>query len=247
LIHTQLKPEWEIQQLLDGVRSIFFLRCGTCSAASGTGTLTTFRRLKSYMEEHGVRVNGQSMVVAACSLAMLGYKLHQQRRRIAQSDAIGMLSCAAGIKSAHLVLPTHAPGKRIVPFCDTLGVAVFGAEAEIKAQTSLCASCSECVLGFTDGVCPQAECPRNLRRPCKKVDALEPTCVDDESLPCVFYTLQQRGNLDALLTFELARKQRERTPIFPTRPHSRPSFRDKTALYLCRHGGGWDTRMEWMS
>ncbi len=104
--------------------------------------------------------------------------------------------------STKQVVDRYAEGIKVIPFCDTVGVGIFGKEVPTAEQTLLCSACSRCVLGITEGVCPQALCTKSLRKPCKKIEDLTETCEYDSAHSCVFYELNQIGLLERMLAFD---------------------------------------------
>jgi len=205
MVHTHLKPKEEILDLVDGVNSIFVIRCMQCAGLCGTGRYKTFMSIKDMLEENGLTVTSDgdnSKVNAPCFLDDVLKKIEEEKTIIGESDALGMLCCGAGVMSATRVINEYAKGQKVIPFCDTVGVGIFGKEIPTGEKTVLCSACSRCVLGITEGVCPQALCTKSLRKPCKKIEDLTPTCEYDETNSCVFYELSQKGLLEGMLAFD---------------------------------------------
>ena len=216
MVHTVLKPKDEIFGLLEGISSLFVIRCGFCASFCGTGRYSTFRAMREMLAEKSIGVTSdgdQSKVDGACALDLAADKLEKEKTRILSSDAIGMLCCGSGVMSMVRMARKLGIKKPVIPLCDTIGVGMFGYEAATEKREVFCATCSTCVLGITGGVCPQSICTRHLRKPCKKIEDLKPFCEYDETNSCIFYELNRDGLLEELLSFERRAKQ-ERVPAF---------------------------------
>jgi hypothetical protein len=169
--------------------------------------------LKRFLSNKGIQVTGSCAVPGACSPYILQSRLTQfkQRRNIARSDCIAMLTCSAGVKSAYLLLEGK---KRIVPLLNTIGDVVLASDWPPSELKSPCSGCEACVLGITNGICPIGNCPLKLRIPCRREDELTKECKVDKNHECVFFKIKEQGNLGRLMAFEkMLKDSRDKPPL----------------------------------
>jgi len=212
-IKIEYKPQDELVALLDGVERIFVLRCGWCGAASGATSDPAFEKLERFLRERGIRVDA-CWVAALCAHSILYQRLRQFRKKIRESDAIGVCSCSMGAKSLYWITDGT---KRVVPFCDTVGAGGRDVDWEHMGGPETCVPGCVCVMGVTDGLCTVGNCPSRMRTPCVPEGEIFKQCKEDETRDCPFYLIREEGRLDALLRFEerLSGGDNRREPLFP--------------------------------
>ena len=115
-------------------------------------------------------------------------------RDIAASDALIVISCAAGVKSAFLC----RPGVAVIAVTDSVGSVPITRQDDFVARSS-CTSCGHCVITFTGGICPLSECPSQKKyEPCSRYLEGDGRCVVDVARDCVWREIERRGDLAAL-------------------------------------------------
>jgi hypothetical protein len=104
-------------------------------------------------------------------------------------DALVVVSCPGGVKSANLC----NPGVPVIAACDSLGSNPQFPRGDTRTGLVLSPSatiCTDgyCVLSYTAGICPVSECPRKTRYgPCPDFpDNSDRWCVIDPERSCVW-------------------------------------------------------------
>ncbi len=205
------KPESEIQKALEGVESIALISCAVCANLSGTGGHQGLKTMKGLAEKWGKRVVTSQCVVACCSAEIMAQANRVYLAPIAEKcDAVVMLSCAGGVKSAYLAKPDMA----VVAALDSVGSAVITQQDDPIVQ-SLCVGCGQCVLSYTGGICPMSKCPSKRRySPCSRQPEAGNTCTVNPAQKCVWKEIEKRGDMEALAALGHMHKgeQSERIP-----------------------------------
>ncbi len=142
-------------------------------------------------------------------------------------DALVMLSCAGGIKTAFLC----NPGIPVVAALDSIGSGMVTRQNNPVAL-SQCVTCGHCVLTFTGGICPISECPSKKKYgPCKKAEEQEDQCVVSKNRLCIWKEISKRGDLAQLNELGKLHKKRSLTRI--------PATESKTTPMPIRKFSGW--------
>lgn len=234
---TVWKPEEEIRFSLERAERVTILACTVCANLSFAGGRRGAEHLRSLVEGWGKEVKAAGCVTACCAEEVMRQAVARYGRALDSSDALVVLSCAAGIKSANLA----SPGIPVIAVTDPVGSTPVSRRDDPVAR-SLCTSCGQCVISFTGGICPLSECPaRSKYGPCKKRSRPDGPCVLDESRDCVWTEIERRGDLAAL--DELRRVHEN--PGVRTSPLSRgrsPALLRKTSGWLVAHAG-WFGRL----
>ncbi len=222
---TMLKSVWksldEIEASLAGKQKIAVISCGVCANLSGTGGAKGLKTMRGLAKKMGKDVLFTQCVIACCSHEVMTQAKSMYLDPVAKKcDALVMLSCAGGVKSAYLT----RPGVPVVAALDSVGSAVITNDSDLVA-TSLCSGCGQCVLTFTGGICPVSKCPSKRHySPCKRspVDGTE--CAVDPSKECIWKEIEKRGNLAALEELGRIHKQENKEEIAPYEPPAFPGF-----------------------
>ena len=189
----------EMEFLLRGYDKLSVISCGTCANLSGTGGTAGLRSIVPVLEKMGKKILFSRCIIACCPEELMWRAMKTYRRRIRKTDAIVVLSCAAGIKSANLV----DPGYRIpiVSLLDSVGSSpVINHDYPGNALSrSLCRSCGHCVLSLTGGICPVDICPsRSKYGPCPKAPAGEGPCAMIPGVACVWREIEKTSDAGRL-------------------------------------------------
>jgi hypothetical protein len=200
------KSEDEIQQALGDARRIAVLSCNVCANLNGTDGRRGLRQMKRLLKKWGRDIVVAITVNVCCSEEIMRQCLRIYIEPKKEScDALVMLSCAAGLKCAFLC----DPGLPVVAALDSIGSGVIATSIS-SVQAGFCNSCDHCVLTFTGGICPLAECPAKSKyRPCKKAPAEGNVCTVEPERQCVWKTIERKGDLVALAALEEKHKRKD--------------------------------------
>ena len=215
MVKSEWKPEEEIRLALEGKERIAVISCAVCANLSGTGGHQGLKKMRGLAKKWGKKVVVSQCVVACCSQEIMAQakKVHLDPAA-SQCDALVMLSCSGGVKSAFLA----DPGMPIVAALDSMGSAVVTREESIISE-SLCTGCGQCVLTYTGGICPVSKCPAKRRySPCSKQPKEGDQCALDPARKCVWKEIEKRGDPEALQALEARHKNHDEPRLAPEVP-----------------------------
>lgn len=202
MIKTKWKPTEEIAYALKNVRRAVVLSCDGCADQCGTGGEKGLASLNSLLEEWGKDVTFAHVVEECCDESLMKRALSTAREAVENSDAIIVVSCATGVKSACLCLSDIL----VVATLDTVGGAVFSTQDNLITR-SLCKVCEHCVLTFTGGICPVTACPsKNKYGPCKKAPTTGSQCAADTGQTCAWKEIGKRCEIKSLIALRSMHK-----------------------------------------
>lgn len=232
------KSAHEIDYMLADAHKVSIFACGICANLSDTGGPRGLKFMTETLEAAGKEVVRARSVTACCAEEIMRQAVRKNAEALRESDALVMISCAAGVKSAFLC----EPGVPVIPAVDSVG-SVPVSRLEDPVARSLCTNCGHCVIAFTGGICPLSECPSGKKYgPCSRYGEKGTSCVIDESRSCIWKEIEGRGDLEALQ--ELGRLQAEegfqRLACSVSRPSPRP-LRRIAGWIVAR--AGWFARL----
>ena len=203
---TIWKPESEINYILRDYNSVGILSCGTCANLSYTGGKTGVKELKKHLIKNNKQIKMAKVILAACPEEIMRQALNANIRALKKCDALIVLSCAAGIKSAN----SCRPGLPVINMLDSVGSSAVSCSDPVLAR-SLCRSCGHCVLTCTAGICPLSECPAKSKYgPCKSYSESNLKCALDPLKDCVWHIIRERSkNLHLLASLKKLHAQKE--------------------------------------
>jgi ferredoxin len=195
MIVTEKKPLAEIIDNLKGYSKIFLVGCGECATTCKTGGEDELAAMKKILEEQGKVVVGSCIPSAPCVAAQIKTELAKNIKAIRQAEVILVLACGLGVQS---VKDNDRVGLDVKPACNTLFGAVVDAQGNFIEKCSMCA---ECVLDFTNGICPITLCTKGLLNgPCGGVD--KGKCEVDKERDCawvlIYKELEKKGRIKEL-------------------------------------------------
>ena len=210
---TIWKPEPEINLILKDYNTFAILSCGICANLSYTGGKTGIEILKALLLKNHKQIKLAKVILATCSEEIMRQALKANRKALEKCDALIVLSCAAGIKSAN----SCKPGLPVINVLDSVGSAVISCSDPVLAH-SLCRSCGHCVLSCTAGICPLSECPAKSKYgPCKSYSESNSKCALDPQINCVWHIIHERSkNLHLLPLLKELHSQKKDRSIHPT-------------------------------
>ena len=95
---TQIKPEEEIDQLLDGFGRIFIFGCGTCVTLTHTGGRPEVDAMQERLSAKGKLITGDVVLPVACD-NLTGEALNDYGQQIEQADVLLIMTCAFGVQT----------------------------------------------------------------------------------------------------------------------------------------------------
>lgn len=193
---TRLKPEEELDRLLDGLTRLFVIGCGTCVTLTRTGGVEQVRAMAGSLAERGKFITGEMVLPVACD-NLTGEALKEQGARIKQSDGLLIMTCAFGVQTI-----ARQIGKTVVPALDTLFV---GKESGVGRFDEICTQCGSCILGETGGICPVTACHKGLvNGPCGGTN--DGKCEIGDGRDCawtlIYERLKSMGRLDEMRRYQ---------------------------------------------
>jgi len=211
MIVANRKPFAEIKEMLQGYSKVLNVGCGTCVSVCLTGgekevdLLNTEIEMTRRLDDDPINIHGHT-VERQCDreyLAELDSIIEE-----GEYDALMSMACGVGIQflaERYPLIPTF-------PAVDTSGLAVNQAVGWYEER---CRSCSECVLGFTGGICPITMCAKGLLNgPCGGTNV--GSCEISNEQPCawhrIYHRLKGQNRLDAIKSINVTRGWRDQAP-----------------------------------
>ncbi len=193
------KSEDEIAQSLADARRVAVFSCNICANMSGTGGRRGLRRMRQLLKKWNKEIVVARTVNVCCSEEIMRQCLRIYIDPVKdRCEALVVLSCAGGVKSAFLC----DPGIPVVAALDSLGSAVIATSIDPVAA-GICKSCEHCVLTYTAGICPVTACPAKKKYgPCKNAPVETAVCAVNPEQVCVWKTIEKKGNVQALQELE---------------------------------------------
>jgi ferredoxin len=233
MIKTKWKPEHELEHSLRNFNRVTIFSCGFCASLCDTGGTIGMRAMEAFLHQRGKEVIQAKVVVSCCSDEIMRQAVKRHRRSLSASDALILLSCSAGVKSAYLV----GVGIPIIGALDTVGNTPITRQTGVLAE-STCATCGQCVLSYTGGICPVAECPLHLKYgPCERFSESGETCVVDPLRPCVWKDIAHVADFEELAKLGEVHKSElggVSTALIGSRA---PSWVKRTSGWIMAHSG----------
>ncbi len=192
MIETKYKSAEEMRYSVGEAERIAILSCGACANLCDVGGIRGMEFIRKLLEGWGRKVVAARTVVACCPEPIM----KQAQKTVLRSsniDALVIISCAAGVKSAFLC----EPGVPVIAACDSVGagpVTHKNGDVDGFVAYTLCSSCGHCVISHTAGICPLAACrAKNLYGPCSKSPEEGTQCALDQKSDCVWKEIERRG------------------------------------------------------
>lgn len=196
MILTEQKPIEEVLGRLNGENKIFILNCGGCPEGADTGGIKVINNLKEELEKKGKKITGSVSIDFLCQKALLRSRLRTRKKEIEESDSILVLSCGLGVQTSAAVI-----SKICHPALNTI---TFGGITGMWQGTERCATCGDCVLDYTGGICPYTACPKELLN-LGCAGQSNGKCETDPERDCgwelIYNRLKSIGQLDKLKEF----------------------------------------------
>lgn len=236
---TVWKSESEINQILDDYTDLGILSCGTCANLSWTGGKTGLDFLKVHLRKNNKNIKLSKVILACCPQEIMRQAVKTNKKALNQCEALIVLSCAAGIKSANSCI-SEIP---VITVLDSVGSAAVSCSDPILAH-SLCRTCGHCVLTCTAGICPLSECPAKSKYgPCKLFSETNLQCAVDTQKDCIWHVIRQRSKNIQLLPTLRDLHQREE-PLYTQTIHQ-PARNGFWRIFFAWHASRLQ-KLEWV-
>lgn len=217
MIVAKRKPFEEIKEMLKPYKKVLNVGCGTCVSVCLAGgekevaVLNAEIDMARKLEDNPIEIHGHT-VERQCDreyLAELDEKIEK-----GEYDALMSMACGVGIQ----FLAERFPDIPTLPGVDTTGLAVNQAVGWYEER---CRSCSECVLGYTGGICPVTMCAKGLYNgPCGGTN--KGSCEINPDQPCAWYMIYERlaaqNRLDCIRKFKETRAWKDQIPRTTIQP-----------------------------
>jgi hypothetical protein len=188
------KSAEEIRYSLGDAKKVSVFACTVCANLSYTGGVRGLKFLKGLLNQWGIETVVTSCITVCCAEEIMKQAVKMYSDSISSSDALVVISCAAGVKSAFLCRPDIP----VVAVTDSVGSVPVSRQDDPVAHSN-CTSCGHCVITFTGGICPLSECASQKKyEPCSRYSEAGVACAVDPSRDCVWKEIERRGDLSAL-------------------------------------------------
>jgi len=183
MLVSERKPWDEILSSLAQDKNVFLIACGGCSEACQTGGKKGMEELKKKLEQEGKKITGSFVVDFACNKVLVALKLNRYITDVYNSDSILVSSCGIGVQAIANII-----NLAVQPADNTF---FSGGFAGVWPGEERCLQCGDCKLDITGGICPYANCPKNLLNgPCGGSD--KGKCEVDPEKDCVWEKIYER-------------------------------------------------------
>ena len=194
MIIQKQKPFEEILEALKEDEKIFIAGCSECATTCKVGGEEEVAAMKARLEEHGKAVTGTAIFDTACLQGEVRKKGEANADAIAGADSILVLACGGGVQTIGDTLQ-----KRVHTGTDSLFI---GEVIHLGKYQEKCQACGECILEWTEGICPVTRCAKGLLNgPCGGYTK-EGKCEVDPDRECawiqIYNRLRERGKLEKM-------------------------------------------------
>jgi len=195
MIVTEQKPILEILNSLKDYKKIFLVGCGECATTCKTGGKEEILKMKEILEKEGKVIVGFAIPDSPCVASQIKTEFAKNLKLLNEVEAILVLACGLGVQS---VKENDRRNLVVLPACNTL----FGAAVDTKGNFyEKCSFCGECVLEFTEGICPLTLCPKGLLNgPCGGMN--KGKCEVDKEKDCawvlIYKELEKKNKINKL-------------------------------------------------
>ncbi|MGM0771012.1 MAG: methylenetetrahydrofolate reductase C-terminal domain-containing protein [Halobacteriota archaeon] len=192
MIISSSKPFSEILDMLADKESVFIVGCSVCAAKQHVGGEPEVAEMRSNLKDAGINVIGGVVAKAACSVRSCE-ALEELAPGIKDADAVLVMACGSGTSNIARFVDVD-----VYPANNTQSLGAMEGDRIIH---HLCAMCGQCTIAEFGGVCPTAQCPKELLNgPCG--GSMDGKCEVDPEKDCawelIYERLERIGRLDLL-------------------------------------------------
>lgn len=196
MFRTEFKSADEIKFSMRKYEKIGIISCSVCANLSDTGGKEGLELMEGLCREWGKEVTG-FLIFGACVGSFMEYAMNRYIRPIrSRLDAVLVISCSGGVKTANL----HSPGVPVLAACDSFGsIPLTPREGphDSPVVDGVCPICEDghCVMSYTAGICPVTGCPLQSRygfcdNPPKGDSRI---CTEDPGKECVWVEIREEA------------------------------------------------------
>jgi len=154
------------------------------------------RKMVAELRAKNVEVVGELTTDYLCNADFVKQRLARRAEDVERAEAILVFSCGVGVQQVG-----DLAGKPVYTGCDTIRIGGYQGLSPKKLD---CLRCGDCVLTFTGGICPVANCAKSLvNGPCG--GASKGKCEIDPDKDCawmlIYKRLKEQGRLDVMSRF----------------------------------------------
>jgi hypothetical protein len=169
MIISSAKPFEEILELLEDEDDIFVIGCDVCAAKLHVGGEPEVLDMCKRLEGAGKNV--------------IGWALVEKNETIKNARAILVMACGSGTSVVAKVVD--------VPVYSSNNTTSLGGSYQGDLYHELCIMCGSCTIAEFGGVCPTAQCPKNLLNgPCG--GSMDGKCEVDREKDCAWELIYKR-------------------------------------------------------
>jgi len=184
----------EIIEALSGERKVFIAGCTDCATTCKVGGEEELEKMKKKLEGAGIEVTGTCVFDTACLSGEVRQKGKDNQEALKNADSILVLACGTGVQTIGDQL-----GYRVHPGLESLFI---GEVVRLGKYEEKCRACGDCVLEYTEGICPVTRCSKGLLNgPCGGYSK-DGKCEVDPEKDCawllIYERLKERGRLDKM-------------------------------------------------
>lgn len=200
MIGTEPKPLNEVQSALESHSEVIVVGCGGCAAVCHTGGEPEVAAMAGQLADLGKRVLAAVVPERACYIHYLRETLGNLRAEMEGADAMVVLGCGGAVQTVRQLTEEYGLVTPVVAALNSIG------HMDTLVQDALwmerCASCGDCMLNETGGICPVTLCAKALvNGPCGGTRD-DGTCEANPEQPCAWQLIYDRlkalGQLDKL-------------------------------------------------
>ncbi len=194
MIVQETKSKELILEMLKDVKKIFLVGCGDCATVCEAGGENDLKNITEFLESEGKKVTGTIVPDTSCHIPDVKMGMKKHAKAIEQADAIGVMSCGAGVQS----VGTLFEEKIVYPLNNPL---FLGNTERFGQHVEYCSACGECRIDQFGAICPITRCYKGiLNGPCGGVN--NGMCEIGNDTPCAwvlaYERLEKQNRLDNL-------------------------------------------------
>ncbi|MCK9266385.1 electron transport complex subunit RsxC [bacterium] len=184
----KLKPVEEIKKLVEGLITIQILICEKCYKEFSSDIKPECQKIRNILESCGVTLVKCVAVPFLCN----NYLTKEILSNIDPDIPIGVVACGIGIQ----FVSGRFSNRKVLTLTNTVShsdnlTSIRGSHG-ISLGKELCASCGQCYLGSTGGICPVIDCAKSLLNgPCGGTDK-NGMCEVDPTKKCAWVEIYER-------------------------------------------------------
>ncbi len=194
MIIMKQKSIEDILDALSGEKKVFIAGCADCATTCKVGGEEEVEEMKKKLEEAGFEVTGTCIFDTACLSGEVRQKGKDFKEALEAADSVLVLACGTGVQTIGDVLELV-----VHPGTESL---FTGQVVRLGKYEEKCRTCGECLLEYTDGICPVTRCSKGLLNgPCGGYSK-DGKCEVDPEKDCawllIYERLKARGHLEKM-------------------------------------------------